>query len=116
MASRFGTPRPMLLQEEVPSDGLDLKLYVVGDWVAAIRRPFPARTEAEKRGQPAEVPTAIREAALACGSVLGLELYGVDVMTSGSSFWVVDVNAFPSYRGVDEGPERVAGYLLARSG
>lgn len=116
MASRSGSPRPMLLQEEVPSDGLDLKLYVVGDWVAAIRRPFPARTEAEKRGRPAEVPSAIREAALACGRALGLELYGVDVLTRGDRFWIVDVNAFPSYKGIEEGPRRVADYLLAAGG
>jgi ribosomal protein S6--L-glutamate ligase len=114
MASRSGVPRPILLQEEVPSDGLDLKLYVVGDWVAAIRRPFPARTEAEKRGRPSEVPPPVREAALACGRALGLELYGVDVLTHGDRFWVVDVNAFPSYRGVAAGPRRVAEYLLAR--
>jgi ribosomal protein S6--L-glutamate ligase len=116
MAGRGGPPRPLLLQEEVPSDGLDLKLYVVGDWVAAIRRPFPARTEAEKRGRPAEVPSAIRRAALACGGALGLDLYGVDVLTSEAGFRVVDVNAFPSYRGIADGPRRVADFLLAGSG
>jgi ribosomal protein S6--L-glutamate ligase len=116
MASRSGAPRPLLLHELVPSDGLDLKLYVVGDWVGAIRRPFPARTESEKRGQPAEVPPAIRAAALACGQTLGLELYGVDVLTAAGRFWVVDVNAFPSYRGAEAGPRRVADYLLARCG
>jgi ribosomal protein S6--L-glutamate ligase len=104
--------RPLLVMEEVPSDGLDLKLYVVGGWVAAIRRPFPARTEAERRGEPAEVPPHIEEAALACGRALGLELYGVDVLTHGGRFRVVDVNAFPSYRGIEDAPRRVAEYLL----
>ena len=104
--------RPLLVMEEVPSDGLDLKLYVVGDWVSAIRRKFPARTPEEKRGEPAEVPAHIKEAALACGRALGLELYGVDVLTHGGCFWVVDVNAFPSYKGIEDGPRRVAEYLL----
>jgi ribosomal protein S6--L-glutamate ligase len=104
--------RPVLVMEEVPSDGLDLKLYVVGDWIAAIRRPFPARTDAEKRGEPAEVPAPIRDAALACGRALGLELYGVDVLTDDGRFRVVDVNAFPSYKGIEGGPRRVAEHLL----
>jgi ribosomal protein S6--L-glutamate ligase len=104
--------RPVLVMEEVPSDGLDLKIYVVGDWVTAIRRPFPARTPEEKRGEPAEVPTDIREAALACGRALGLELYGVDVLTHGGCFRVVDVNAFPSYKGIEDGARRAAEYLL----
>jgi ribosomal protein S6--L-glutamate ligase len=104
--------RPLLVMEEVPSDGLDLKIYVVGDWVTAIRRPFPARTPEEKRGEPAEVPAPVSEAALACGRALGLELYGVDVLTHGGCFWVVDVNAFPSYKGIEDAPRRVAEYLL----
>jgi ribosomal protein S6--L-glutamate ligase len=104
--------RPVLVMEQVPSDGRDLKIYVVGDWVSAIRRPFPARTEEEKRGQPAEVSGPIREAALACGRALGLELFGVDVLTHSGCSWVVDVNAFPSYKGIEDGPRRVAEYLL----
>ena len=104
--------RPLLVMEEVPSDGTDLKLYVVGAWVTAIRRPFPARTEAEKRGEPAEVPAHVKAAALACGQALGLELYGVDVLTHSGCFWVVDVNAFPSYKGIEDGARRVAEHLL----
>ena len=108
-----GQARPQLAQAEAPSeDGLDLKCYAVGDWVGAIRRPFPARTEEEKRGEPASLPTAIRDCVLTCGRVLGLELYGVDLLTSGDDFAVVDVNAFPSYKGVADGPRRVAEYLL----
>jgi ribosomal protein S6--L-glutamate ligase len=108
-----GQPRPLLAQHEVSSSGDDLKVYVVGDWVRAIRRPFPAETEAEKRGRRVDVPAPIREAALACGRALGLELYGVDFLTSGDRFWVVDVNGFPSYRGIDGAVERIGALLLA---
>jgi ribosomal protein S6--L-glutamate ligase len=107
-----GQPQALLAQEVVPSEGDDLKVYVAGGWAGAIRRPYPVRTERDKQGTPAEVPPAIREAALTCGRVLGLELYGVDVLVSGSGFWVVDVNGFPSYRGVAGAAERIASYLL----
>jgi glutathione synthase/RimK-type ligase-like ATP-grasp enzyme len=61
------------------------------------------------------VPDAVREATLACGAALGLELYGVDVMRAGDQFWVVDVNAFPSYKGIEEAPRRIADHLLRRA-
>ena len=112
-------PAPLLAQREAASTGRDLKVYVVGDWVAAITRPYPPATEADKRGTPAEVPPAVREAALACGRAIGFELYGVDVLAEseqpGAPFVVVDVNNFPTYRGVPDAPRRIADYLLARA-
>jgi ribosomal protein S6--L-glutamate ligase len=114
----YGQPAPLLVQRKVPNNGMDLKVYVVGDWVAAIERPFPAKTEEEKRGTPAEVPDAVRDAALTCGRALGLELYGVDFLfdpDDRSHFWVVDVNAFPSYKGIDGAVEQVVDYLSRRA-
>jgi ribosomal protein S6--L-glutamate ligase len=101
-------------QREVPSAGRDLKVYVVGDQMWAITRPFPARTLADKLGAPARVPPGIREAAVACGRALGLELYGVDFLVAGDEFFAVDVNAFPGYKGVPDAPRAVAEHLHGR--
>ena len=117
----FGQPRPMLVQRKVASDGIDLKLYVVGEWVAAVERRIGAKTEEEKRGRRVEVTAEVREAALACGRTLGLEVYGVDVMRAPQGapergrFWVVDANAFPSYRGVEGAVGRIVELLLERA-
>jgi ribosomal protein S6--L-glutamate ligase len=104
-------PVPLFAQAEVPSGGFDLKVYVVGEQMWAIKRPFPARSLAEKLGEPARVSPPIREAALACGAALGLELYGVDFLVAGDEFFAVDVNAFPGYKGVPAAPAAIAGYL-----
>jgi glutathione synthase/RimK-type ligase-like ATP-grasp enzyme len=113
----FGQPNPLLVQAQVPNDGSDVKVYVVGEWVAAVERPLDAKTEAEKRGKPAEVTPAIRDAALAAGKALSLEIYGADFLRSPGSddFWVVDVNAFPSYKGMDGATERIVELLLKRA-
>jgi ribosomal protein S6--L-glutamate ligase len=110
----FGQPNPLLVQAHVSNDGCDLKVYVVGDWVAAVERPLSAKTDAEERGKAVEVAPAIREAALVAGQALGVEIYGVDFMRSPDSddFWVVDVNAFPSYKGIDGATERIVELLL----
>ena len=111
----FGLPWPLFAQREVPSGGHDLKVYVVGQRLWAITRPFPARSLQDKLGTPAVLPPEVRRAALACGRALGLELYGVDVLVAGGRFCVVDVNAFPGYKGVAEAPRQLAAYLSARA-
>jgi ribosomal protein S6--L-glutamate ligase len=90
-------------------------VYVIGQRLWAITRPFPARSLQDKIGTPAVLSPEVRRAALACGRVLGLELYGVDVLRAGERFCVVDVNAFPGYKGVAEAPRQLAAYLLARA-
>lgn len=111
----YGLPLALFAQREVPGDGQDLKVYVVGENVWALRRPFPAVTLEAKMGQAVAVSPAIKDAALACGRVLGLELYGVDLLVNGNRFYVVDVNAFPGYKGVAEAPSAIAAYLYRRA-
>jgi ribosomal protein S6--L-glutamate ligase len=111
----FGLPWPLFAQREVPAGGHDLKVYVIGQRLWAITRPFPARSVQDKIGTPAALSPEVRRAALACGRALGLELYGVDVLLAGERFWVVDVNAFPGYKGVAEAPRQLAAYLYARA-
>jgi ribosomal protein S6--L-glutamate ligase len=111
----FGLPWPLFAQREVPSSGYDLKVYVVGPRLWAITRRFPARSIQDKIGTPAVLAPEVRRAALACGRALGLELYGVDVLVAGDRFVVVDVNAFPGYKGVEEAPQQLAAYLHARA-
>ena len=110
-----GLPLPLFAQREVPSRGRDLKTYIVGDQIWAVEKPWPVRTPEDKAGRPAELPPRIREAALRCGRVLGLELYGVDFLVSEAGSFVVDVNAFPGFRGPAAVPRALAEYLYGRA-
>jgi ribosomal protein S6--L-glutamate ligase len=111
----YGLPIPLFAQREVPSGGRDLKVYVVGEHMWAIARPFPARTLEDKLGTPCRVPPMIREAAIGCGRALGLELYGVDFLVAGDQFFVIDVNALPGFKGVPEAPAAIADYVYERT-
>jgi ribosomal protein S6--L-glutamate ligase len=111
----YSLPLPLFAQREVPSGGQDLKVYVVGNKVWAVAKPFPARTAQDKMGTPAPLPPPIRAAALVCGQVLGLELYGVDFLAAGDRFFAVDINAFPGYKGAVEAPRHLADYLYERA-
>jgi ribosomal protein S6--L-glutamate ligase len=112
----WGLPLPLFAQREVPSEsGRDLKVFVVGEQAWAIARPFPARTLEEKRGMPVPLRPEVREAALAAGQAVGLELYGVDFVEAAGRFVAVDLNALPGYKGVPEAPTALADYLYRRA-
>lgn len=102
-----------LAQTYVEHRGVDLKLYVIGDDVEAIRRPSPL---GPGRGEVERVqPTAgLRDLALRVRDLFGLELLGIDVLETDGGPVVVDVNDFPNYTGVEQAPAAIAGRLLAQ--
>jgi ribosomal protein S6--L-glutamate ligase len=103
---------PMLVQDFVPGPGEDLKVYVVGDQVHAVSKPF-SETSFTVPGRPVPVEPAVREAALRTGAALGLGLYGLDVIESPDGPVVVDVNYFPGYKGVPDAAAMIADYIDA---
>jgi ribosomal protein S6--L-glutamate ligase len=91
----------MLVQELITPVEDELKLYVIGDRVFGVRKD---RDSGER--ESVVVDPMLEEIALRCRRALGLELCGVDVVFSSRGPVVIDVNYFPSFRGVPnvEGP------------
>jgi ribosomal protein S6--L-glutamate ligase len=101
---------PMLVQEHVPGPGEDLKVYVVGEQVFAVRKPF-SETSFAVPGRPVPVDPEVREIALRAGRALGLGLYGLDVIESPDGPVVVDANYFPGYKGVPDAGVLIGEYI-----
>lgn len=91
--------------------GDDVKVYVIGDDVFAVRKSFDA-TSHGRTGQPVPVDTTVREVALRCGQAFGFGLYGVDLVLCDDGPVVIDVNHFPGYKGVPDAAERLCHYIL----
>jgi ribosomal protein S6--L-glutamate ligase len=100
----------MLIQEYIPGNGEDLKVYVVGDEVFAVRKPFSA-TSFTQPGRPCPVSDEIREIARRCGQAFGLSLYGLDIIEGKDGPMVVDLNYFPGYKGVPNIGPLIAAYI-----
>lgn len=112
------TDSMVLAQEYVETGAVDLKVYVVGTTVWAVRRPSPLSLPGRPAPRVAElvpVTAEVRELALTCGRAFDLPLYGLDVLESDAGPVVVDVNEFPNYTGIDEAPAAVADLVLARA-
>jgi ribosomal protein S6--L-glutamate ligase len=94
---------PVILQDFAPSDGWDIKLWVIDQRIFAARRRTPLEPNAPKEDVPIaaqELPMEWAHITHEIGRVFQLRLYGVDLLLTESGPMIVDVNAFPGFRGV----------------
>jgi ribosomal protein S6--L-glutamate ligase len=94
-----------LAQEFHRGDGHDLKLYVAGTAVWAVRRPSPVDADGALRGttdvgRRLAATSRLRTLALSCARLFGLSLCGVDCVIGPAGPLVIEVNDFPNYRGL----------------
>ena len=107
--TRMAAPaQPMIVQPLIP--GADLKVYVVGDQVVAMRKRF-AGTGRRGVCLPCAVTPEVRDIALRCGRAFGLGLYRVDIIESPGGPVVVDLDCAPGYRGVADIAPLIARYI-----
>ena len=102
--------QPMLVQEFIPGDGSDLKIYVVGKDVFGVRKRFSAESF-RATGMPVAVTPQVREIALRCGRAFGIGLYGLDIIEGPEGPVVVDFNHSPGFRGVPDAAPLIARHV-----
>jgi ribosomal protein S6--L-glutamate ligase len=101
------------VQQYISGTGLDLKVYVVGSNVFALRKYFAPQgyTTAVER---CAVADDVRVIVDRCSRAFGICLFGLDIIESESGPVVVDINYFPSYFGIPEAGELIAEYIESR--
>jgi ribosomal protein S6--L-glutamate ligase len=103
---------PVFAQRHLEPDGLDRKIYCIGDEIFGVERIWPPRTYEDKLGRPFVVDREVRKIALRCGSALGLSLFGFDVVMSDGRPHVVDISSFPGFKGVHDAAARLAEHIF----
>lgn len=81
-------------------DGYDRKVYVVGDRVYASKKAFASGESFLQDAEAVEITPEMRDIAVRCGEIIGLQVYGVDMIQSDDGLWVIDVNGFPGFKGI----------------
>jgi ribosomal protein S6--L-glutamate ligase len=104
----------VLAQHYLANEGFDLKLYVCGRTVFAVRKPSPFNGNPTAAPQPARLDARMMDIALRCGETFGLEIYGVDTVETAQGPAVIEVNEFPNFTGVPDAATRIADYILAQ--
>jgi ribosomal protein S6--L-glutamate ligase len=103
---------PVIIQEYIPGSGEDLKVYVVGDQVFGVQKPF-SETSFSVPGRPVPLTDELVDLSRKVGKACGLGLYGLDIIESDRGPFVVDVNYFPGYKGVPDAARMIADYIDA---
>ncbi len=106
----------LVAQPYLDSGGVDLKLYLAGQAAWAVRRPSPLDGDGGVYAEPCEVTDGLRALADRCRKGFDLDLLGLDLLETASGPYVVDVNEFPNYTGVEEAPAAIGEMVLARLG
>ncbi|MGD8149116.1 ATP-grasp domain-containing protein [Ornithinimicrobium sp. Y1694] len=99
---------PVMAQRYLEPDGLDRKIYRIGEEVFCVERVWPPRSYEDKLGRVVPLPAAIEKVARACGDALGIDTYGVDIIEHRGAPYVVDLSSFPGFKGVPEAGRRLA--------
>lgn len=102
---------PYVAQRFVPGPGEDLKVYVAGDRVWAVRKPFDPLSFT-RYGRPVAVSLEVAAIAQRVRRGFGLELFGIDVIESPDGPVVVDVNYFPGYKGCPDPAPAIAATIV----
>jgi len=92
----------------------DLKVFVIDEEVFVVRRQFPALTMEQKHGELCACDAAIERLARGVGRLLGLEVFGLDLVESSCGPVIVDVNSCPGLIGVPNAARRLANYIAGQ--
>lgn len=104
-------PELIFAQHYLSTARNDLKVYVIGDRVFGVRKPF-SPTSFGHGGEPVALSREVEALARRCGQLFGLELYGLDLAEDETGPWVLDVNYFPGYRGVPDAATLLTDYII----
>lgn len=102
---------PVFAQRYHQPEGRDRKIYVVGAGLFGVKKPFPAKTAADMRGEPFTPSPELCDIARRCGRAFGIDLYSVDIIESDGKSYVVDMCSIPGCGGVPDAPRLLASYL-----
>jgi ribosomal protein S6--L-glutamate ligase len=110
---------PVVAQEFAVNDGFDVKVWVIGADLSAARRRSALESvdkSSDELLDPADLPEEWTRTARDAGAALGLQLYGVDLLLTGGRPVVVDVNAFPGFRGASAPADSLLRFLATVAG
>ena len=102
----------LLAQRYVPNTGFDIKLYVAGTQVYAVRKKSHLHPDVHVTEGLIPVTPELRTLALNVGDLFGLDLYGVDVVQTADGWVGVDINDFPTFGGVPGVVKLIAEFIL----
>lgn len=115
----MGLNANIIVQEFIKeAEGADIRCLVVGnEVVAAMKRQaelgdFRSNLHRGGLAEEIEITTAERETAIKAAKIMGLHLAGVDLLRSARGPLVIEVNASPGLRGIEQASQKGIAELI----
>ncbi|MBY8982226.1 MAG: hypothetical protein KGD57_04700 [Candidatus Lokiarchaeota archaeon] len=114
----------LYIQEFIKCDGIDRKIYVVGDKIFGIERDNPIYIYLREKSEnididnlerkPFQIDNEIRKLANIISKELNLGIYGFDLLKSvdDDKYYLIDLNDFPGLKGVQNKERIIVDYIL----
>lgn len=107
----------LYVQEYIPHEGYDLRLFVLGERVFGMRRrnPLDWRTNVSRGAttEPLEVTDELKDLAVRATRAVGAEIAGVDLLPSqDGQLYAIEVNAVPGWKALARTLEIDVGALV----
>ncbi len=111
------------IQEFIECDGIERKIYVIGDKAYGIKRENPIyiylREKPENidvrliKRERFEIPEDILRLSRILSGELNLKIFGFDLVkpTNSDNFYLIDLNDFPSFRGIPNIENDLSDYI-----
>jgi len=111
------------VQEFIECDGLERKIYVIGDQVFGVKRENPIYVYLrdkpnhidvdEMERSEFKITASVKKLAQIIAKELDLKIFGFDLIKPIDSrkYYLVDVNDFPGFKGIDSIEKVLANYL-----
>lgn len=117
---------PFLIQEYVETDGSDLRVFVIGDRVAAAMKRNAvfgekrANIHAGAKGEPVELDSRTQGIAVKTAKAIGAEICAVDILETAKGPSVIEINLSPGLQGISsvtniDVAEKIALYLSEKT-
>ncbi len=93
--------------------GTFIKAYYLDGQVFLRKRWWSIGEPIDKKSEPVETSAPLTELVIKCASVLGMKLFGLDIVISRGRPYVVDVQEFGSFAGVPQAPVLLAEFIVS---
>lgn len=101
---------------EPDEPGRFIKAYFLDGQVFLTKRWWSIETHGDKRSEPIEPTDVLTTLVSNCAKVLGLKLFGLDIVVSDGNPYIVDVQEFGSFAGVPNAPALLADFTISYLG
>lgn len=102
---------PILAQRFLGDRGHVRKVYAISGQIFGVEQHWPARTYEERTGLTFSITPKLREIVRRCAGAFGLEVFGLDIIGDAEDPLVVNLHAYPGFRGVPDASLRLADYI-----